>query len=198
MKNLDLKTSLFLHITKAKIKKHIEIKEVKDKLDLNISESDFNDVYIFDNYNEYRRFFLMYLDNIDDDVINLAIYTTGSKGQIVSLKKLCEHIIIKAQIKRFYASITEEQENEIHKKGKLTPLEIVKVWEDYDLCASGNHISGFESRCNFFEHNCHECLLEIASHKLEHDNIEFKIVNPIIEEKQKVLEKSITPKKIYL
>lgn len=70
---------------------------------------------------------------------NLAIYTEGSKGQIVVLKELCEHIIVKKKVNDFYNSITQEQIDEIHSKGKLTPLEAVQLWESYDLCVEGNN-----------------------------------------------------------
>lgn len=34
-----------------------------------VENSKKNEVYIFKDYDEYRRFFLMDLDNIEDDVI---------------------------------------------------------------------------------------------------------------------------------
>ena len=40
----------------------------------------------------------MYLDNIDNDIIDLAILTRESKGQIVDLRALCEHIIVKKKV----------------------------------------------------------------------------------------------------
>ena len=40
----------------------------------------------------------MYLDNIDNDIIDLAILTRESKGQIVDLRTLCEHIIVKKKV----------------------------------------------------------------------------------------------------
>ena len=63
-----------------------------------VKDSKKNEVYVFRNYDEYKDYFLMYLDSIEEDVIDLAIYTRGSKGQIIALKELCEHIIVKKKI----------------------------------------------------------------------------------------------------
>ena len=124
----------------------------------------------------------MYLDDIEDDVINLAIYTRGNKGQVVALKGLCEHIIVKKKINDFYSSITQEKIDKIHAKGKLTPLEAVQMWESFDLCVEGSKSVFSKSRCQYFAYKCHECLMESASHKLEHDPIEFELVNSTKEE----------------
>ncbi len=132
----------------------------------------------------------MYLDDIENDVIDLAIYTKGSKGQIVALKGLCEHIIVKKKVNDFYNSITQEQIDEIHSKGKLTPLEAVQLWESYDLCVEGNKGILSKNRCEYFNLNCHDCLMESASHELEHDNIDFKLVKSITDEQGPVLNKT--------
>ena len=126
---LDFKTWLYLYITKAVKVEHMVVEEVKTKRRMYVKDSKKNEVYIFRDYDEYKKFFLMYLDDIENDVIDLAIYTKGSKGQIVALKELCEHIIVKKKVNDFYNSITQEQIDEIHSKGKLTPLEAVQLWE---------------------------------------------------------------------
>lgn len=174
---LDFKTLLYLYIKKLKIIEHMPVLEVYKKRKLDVSYCNKNEVYIFKDYDEYKNFFLMYLNNIEDDVINSSIYIKGKKGQIVALKGICEYIIVKEQVKDFYSSITQEQIGEIHSKGKLTPSEVVDLWESYDLCIEDNKTTLTNSRCNFFNHNCHDCLMEIASHKLEHDYLDFKKVN---------------------
>ena len=189
LSKLDFKTWLYLYITKILRVEHIPVVEVEKKRQMYVKDSQKNEAYVFKDYDEYKRFFLMYLDNIEDDVIDLAIYTRGSKGQIVALKGLCEHIILKKQVNNFYNSITQEQIDEIHAKGKLTPLEIVQLWESYDLCVEGNKTVLSKNRCKYFNQNCHECLMETASHKLEHDNIDFK-VNLITDEQNPVLKKT--------
>lgn len=75
---LDFRTRLFLHITKAKIVRY---------------ETDVRDVYVFENYESYRNYFKTYVDDVDEDMIKLAVYAIGKKGQIVAFKGLCEKII---------------------------------------------------------------------------------------------------------
>lgn len=172
---LDFKTWLYLYITKALKVEHTPVVKVEEKRRMYVKYSKKNEVYIFKDYAEYKAFFLMYLDSIDEAVIDLAIYAKGSKGQIIALKGLCEHIIIKRKVNDFYSSITKEQIDKIHAKGKLTPLEAVQSWESHNLCIEGNKAIFSKDRCKYFNQNCHECLMEIASHKLEHDNVDFKV-----------------------
>ena len=179
---LDFKTWLYLFLTKTVKVEHIPVVKERNKLTMNVKDSRPNEIYMFKNYEEYRNFFLMYLNDIDNDLIDLAIYAKGSKGQIVALKSLCEHIIVKRKVKEFYNSITQEQINNIHSKGKLSPLEAVKQWEVFDLCIEGSKTIFLKNRCEYFDYNCHECLMETASHKLEHDIINFSLNNSIIEE----------------
>lgn len=42
-----------------------------------------------------------------------------------------------------------------------------------------------KNRCEYFNENCHECLMETASYKLEHDNIDFKTTYSVVKEKEK-------------
>ncbi len=104
---LDFKTWLYLYITKVVKVGLIHIEEVESKRRMYVKDSKKNEVYIFKDYDEYKKFFLMYLDDIENDVINLAIYTKGSKGQIVALKGLCEHIIVRKKVNDFYNSYKE-------------------------------------------------------------------------------------------
>lgn len=187
---LDFKTWLYLYITKILRVEHTPVVEVEEKRRMYVNDSKKNEVYIFKDYDEYKKFFLIYLDDIENDIIDLAIYTRGSKGQIVALKGLCEHIIVKKKVNDFYASITQEQIDEIYSKGKLTPLEIVQLWESHDLCIEGNKTISSANRCKYFNQNCHECLMEEASHKLEYDNIDFNVVNSITDEQGLVLNKT--------
>lgn len=47
-----------------------------------------------------------------------------------------------------------------------------------------------KNRCRYFNQDCHECLKETASHKLEHDNIDFEVANSIASEPAPVLKKT--------
>lgn len=186
---LDFKTRLYLYITNAIMVKHTPVVDVPQKRRMYVSYSPKNEVYIFKDHDEYKRFFLMYLDDVLDDVIDLAIYAKDSKGQIVALKALCKFIIVKKKVNDFYNSITQEQIDEIHSKRKLTPLEVVQLWESHNLCIEGSKAIFPKNRCEFFNHNCHECLLESASHKLEYDNIDFETVNSKTYEQGSILKK---------
>lgn len=187
---LDIKTKLFLHLNRNTIVGHIPVEEVTEKRRMYIRDMNKEDVYVFKNYTEYMNFFKMYLEDVSEDVIDLAILTRGSKGQIIAIKSLCERIIIKKRMNEFYSSITKEKIKEIHDKGKLTPLEMVQLWESLDLCVEGNKTVLCKNRCAFFDGNCHECLMESASHKLEHDNLDLKLVNESEEGPNKVLSQT--------
>lgn len=62
--------------------------------------------------------------------------------------------------------LTQEQIDDIHSRGKITPAEKVKEWEGMDLCAPGDAIGSAAWRCRKFHYNCHDCLVDYAN---EHD-----------------------------
>lgn len=78
-----------------------------------------------------------------------------------------------------FKPLTEEQIEEIHKKGKITPEEMVKEWERLDLCAPGDEIGSASWRCEKFYHCCHDCLIDYANQKDEYTSIHenLKLVN---------------------
>lgn len=94
MSKLDIKTKLFLYITHAKINKNHNIGSTVEAN----NKTKINEVLVFTNFEEYTNFFKQYLKDVDEELIKLAIYTTGKNGQIVALKKLCEHIIINQKL----------------------------------------------------------------------------------------------------
>lgn len=94
---LDIKTNLFLYLTKAVKVEHIPVIKINRKIPFEASSCRKDEVYVFRNYEEYRNFFLMYLDDVSNDLIDLSIYTRGKRGQIVALKGLCEQIIVKVK-----------------------------------------------------------------------------------------------------
>lgn len=178
---LDFKTLFYLYITQAKIVEHPPVEVVEDKRTIESEDSKKNEVYVFKNYEEYKNYFFMYLDSIENDVIDLAIYTRGSKGQIIALKGLCEQIIVKNnKIKNNNIkinSITQERIDEIHARGHITAAEKVKEWESMDLCAPGDAIGSAANRCHEFNYNCHECLVDYASAQDEYESIDLKVCN---------------------
>lgn len=161
MKRLDFKTALFLNIIGAKKEKNIlrngEDKELIKKTEKNI-------VYVFESYDEFKTYFEEYLGSVDEDLINMAIVTRSSKGQVIALKGLCENIIVKVQTKREYDKLTDQKIKEIHNEGKLTSFDMVDLWHQNNVCVPSD-----DNRCSFFDNNCDSCLLEYASHKLEYD-----------------------------
>ena len=160
MGKLDLKPNLFLFVTGVTIEK--EKKYTIKRIENNV-------VYIFDSYDEFKNYFSKYVKEVKEDVINQAIYTKSKKGAVVALKGLCDHIITKTRLQYDIKELSQEEINDIHQRGKITQLEKVKEWESYDLCAPGDAIGSAAGRCAYFNYNCHECLLEYASHKIEHD-----------------------------
>lgn len=81
-----------------------------------------------------------------------------------------------------FKKLTQEQIDDIHSHGKITPEEKVKEWEDMGLCAPGDAIGSAAWRCKKFNDNCHLCLIDYASDKEEYtsfkdiiDNANFKI-----------------------
>ena len=190
---LDLKTLLYLYITKVVIIDHAPVEKINEKRTMYFKNWQENEAYIFKNFDEYKKFFLMYLDDVDDDLIKLAIYTKGSKGQIVAFKGLCERIIVKKKVNDFYNSITQEQIDAIHSKGKLTPLEAVQLWESLDLCIEGNKMVFSKNRCKYFDYNCHDCLMETASHQLEHEPVNFELDNSINNKTKQEYVKTLKP-----
>ena len=175
IQKVDFKTWLYLIITNVKIVVHPEVFNIDNKRKMDVNDNNENEVYVFNNYDEYKNFFLMYLNSIEEYVIDSAIYTRGNDGKIIALKGLCEYIIVMKAVKEFYTSITQEQIDDIHSRGKITSLEKVEECENLGLCAPGDAIGSAKSRCNYFS-NCHGCLLEYYSHCLEYDKM-IKLVN---------------------
>lgn len=74
--------------------------------------------------------------------------------------------------------LTQEQIDDIHARGKITPQEKVKEWEGMDLCAPGDAIGSAAWRCRKFHYNCHDCLVDYAN---EHDEYtSFKDIMKLI------------------
>lgn len=65
-------------------------------------------------------------------------------------------------VKPEFKPLTEEEIYDIHNKGKITPEEMVKEWEGFDLCAPGDAIGSASWRCRKFN-NCHDCLVDYAN-----------------------------------
>ena len=64
---LDFKTWLYLYTTHAVRIEHPPVIDVEDKRTMYVKDSKKNEVYVFRNYDEYKDYFLMYLDSIEED-----------------------------------------------------------------------------------------------------------------------------------
>ena len=115
MKGLDLKTELFLHLTRAK---KVKVSDL-DPSKIEIKEEKRNIVYVFDSYKDYYNYFKKYLKKVDEELIAKAIYTTGEKGQVVALKGLCERIIIKQRAIEINNTFDKETKDIIPNGGKI-------------------------------------------------------------------------------
>lgn len=80
-------------------------------------------------------------------------------------------------VKNVIRPLTEEQIDEIHKRGNLTPEEKVQEWESFNLCVPGDYASSAAWRCKIFGWDCHKCLCDLAASKEEWEPMEFKLVN---------------------
>lgn len=98
-------------------------------------------------------------------------------------------------------SLTQNQIKSIHNRGKITADEKVTEWERTGLCAAGDKRDQKKSRCEKFNHNCHECLIELASERKEYksmskideealDTYRYNIYDQI-EEKPMVMKKEL-------
>ena len=79
-----------------------------------------------------------------------------------------------------FKELTQEQIDDIHSRGMITPEEKVKEWEDLGVCPPGTAIGSAAPRCKKFD-NCHDCLVDYANNREEYKSIfdEIKIVNKI-------------------
>lgn len=71
------------------------LKEEKNK-EFSFEECERNIAYIFNNYEEFKSYFLENgIDSFDSDIFNSCIMKITKKGTIISLKSLCDLAIKK-------------------------------------------------------------------------------------------------------
>lgn len=80
------------------------------------------------------------------------------------MSKLKETGYLKATVKE----LKQTQIDNIHLRGKITPQEKVKEWEDIGLCAPGDAIDSAAWRCKKFHNRCHDCLVDYANEHEEY------------------------------
>ena len=87
---------------------------------------------------------------------------------------------VKPQLKE----LTQEQIDDIHSRGRITPAEYLEELETQltDICPV--EFSGNNKRCNMFQ-DCHDCLVDIANQKEEWtSNTETIEMNGIVSENE--------------
>ena len=72
-----------------------KLKEEKEKIYQN-NVNDHNLIYIFNNYEEFKNYFIENnCEDVDDETLKLCIFSTNKKGSVIALKGLCDHLITK-------------------------------------------------------------------------------------------------------
>ena len=165
---LDFKTNLFLSVIKAKKVSHPLVRNIDKKLHMYPRACDKHEVYVFKDYEEYKNFYLMYFDSIDDDLIDMAIVTHGDKGQVVASKALCNMIIVKKRVYDFYCNLTPEKCAEIYENGYMTALDAFAYWDNNNICPPAMTCIIEKDRCDFFN-NCTDCRQEYASNHMQYE-----------------------------
>ena len=66
--------------------------------------------------------------------------------------------------------LSQEQIEDIHSRGKITPAEMVEEWDALGLCAPGYAIGSAGWRCKKFK-CCHDCLVDYANERDEYTSI---------------------------
>ena len=188
MSKLDLNTRLKLKMEGLSIVDHLPVTKKRDFFSVNNTIK--NTVFVFNDYEEYRNYYLMFIDEINDALIDCAIVVRGKNDEIVAYANAIHHIIEEELIlnSQFRVNLKKEQVDDIHSRGKLTPMEKVREWEKMDLCAPGDAIGSAQNRCRSFS-TCRECLVEYASHNDEYSPMDFKLVNSMSEDYVKRLIK---------
>lgn len=104
MKNIDIEAKLFILLL------HLKEEKLKIYTGTNCEE---NIVYIFDNYSEFKLYFLNSGINIDDTILEICKMKETKKGTIIALKKICDYAIQKYKEKE---SLSKIQENKTYIK----------------------------------------------------------------------------------
>lgn len=182
MQKVDLLNKLLVRIRlgKYKIVQHEELDSCGCRKDYNIEPGiNHNDLYVFSSRNELYFYTTMFLRNANKEALEEKIVFEDKQGRIYLYKKELAKYIVRRRTKEFYAQYDSKKIEDIHNRGKLTPEDKVKEWEGFDLCAPGSNSGEVQYRCQYFHANCHDCLLEYASHQEEYRKVsdELKLVN---------------------
>ena len=72
-------------------------------------------------------------------------------------------------VKPQFTPLTQEEIDDIHRRGYITQEEACKEWAELGLCRPGN--SGYNPRCKQFNHNCDDCSIDYSLSSKEHTSL---------------------------
>lgn len=106
MEKIDIEAKFFIFFL------HLKEEKVKQYSDETCDE---NIVYVFNNYADFRLYFMQNGVNISDELLDICKMKITKKGTVLALKKLCDYIIKRCTIKE---SLINSQSSKIYVKGK--------------------------------------------------------------------------------
>lgn len=88
IKNLDIRAKLFINLLHLKVEEEKKYSHEECELDI---------VYVFNNYDEFKCYFIEngIDDEIDNKILDLCIMMTTRRGIIIAMKRLCDDLIRK-------------------------------------------------------------------------------------------------------
>lgn len=163
----DYKTKKLLKNENATVIQHDPVIERENKKKFVLVSFNSNDFYVFKDIKEYVGYLAMYFDDVEDTDYKSIILYQKKDGYIVVRRVALERLIQQKQDKDFYKQYTEEVINELHSKGRLTPEEMVEIWNESPFCLPEEDLSKsvLSTRCLFFAGKCENCLKNLATIK---------------------------------
>lgn len=101
-----------------------------------------------------------------------SIFSENEIQQLLQLLKEGEEELVEEKndyIKPQFTPLTQEEIDDIHRRGFITQEEACREWEEIGICMPGN--SGSNLRCKQFNHNCVDCSIDYSLSKKEHTSI---------------------------
>ena len=142
---------------------------IEENIRYTLEDWDKNTVYIFENYDKFKEYFVTYrAKDISESILRECIFATFNDGRVIAFEGKCDYLITKYIPYRKY---TPKDIQEIHERGHLTPWEAVDEWVDFGLCVPAN-----SARCHVFN-NCYECLVNYAGKDSEYPSIKEERIN---------------------
>lgn len=93
-KKIDIEAELFVIL--------LGLKEEKNKT-FSFNDCDRNIVYLFENVEEYKNYFVLNgFVNINDDILKICKMKTTKKGTVIALKGLCDYAIRRHSLTTIY------------------------------------------------------------------------------------------------